>query len=370
MLSVVTHLQASKEAMIHVPCDLSKLLLPPDVCSLISRREVKRVFICPDGILGLLPLEQLPFEDGQLLAEKCSVVYLSSARELLRELVVTAVSKVQETSEPSFKFSESAAKECMIIANPNFNLEKAASEDESGFWGSVVSNFASFFSPPSTEATAFPMLPGSQKEADEICAVLSCADTPLVPCVLLNDEATLISTLQIQSPFILHFSTHGFSFPGSRGVRSSFWDDTETGLVLAGANTYRNGKLNKIHPLAGTGMLTSLATCGMKLDGTRLVYLSTCVSSQGFYSYGDAVNSLASAFRSAGAQTVIATLFPLADYSAASFARHFYTEVCKPDIPPSHALTYAKMKMKAETPYDHLEGFLCIGEDKPLFPTV
>ena len=372
ILSVVTHLQASKEAMMNVPSELSKLLLPPDVCRIVSRPEVKRVFVCPDGILGLLPLELLPFEDGQLLTEKCSVVYLSSARELLRELVVTAVSKVQETSEFSFKFSEkSAAKECVIVANPNFNLEKAASEGESGFWGSIVSSFASFFSPPSTEATTVPMLPGSQKEADEICAVLSCADSPLVPRVSLNDEATLMSALQIQSPFILHFSTHGFAFPGSRGVRSSFWDDTETGLLLAGANTYRNGKLERIHPLAGTGMLTSLAACGMKLGGTRLVYLSTCVSSRGSYSYGDAINSLAGAFRAAGAQTVIASLFPLADNSAASFARHFYGEVCKPDVPPSHALTYAKMQMKPETPYyyDHLEGFICIGEDKPLFPS-
>ena len=83
MLSKVTGEQASEEAAMDVACDLSKLLLPPDVCKVISRPEVKRLFICPDGVLSVLPLELLPLEDGQLLTEKCSAVHLSSARELL-----------------------------------------------------------------------------------------------------------------------------------------------------------------------------------------------------------------------------------------------------------------------------------------------
>ena len=110
----------------------------------------------------------------------------------------------------------------------------------------------------------------------------------------------------------------------------------------------------------------------MKLDGTRLVYLSADVTSHGFYSYGEAINSLAHAFRSAGAQTVIATLWPLVDNTAASFAHRFYQEVVKPDVPPSLALAHAKVRMKMETQYKHWAfwgGFICIGQDKPLFPT-
>ncbi len=368
-LSKVIGEQASEEAAMDVARELSKLLLPPDVCKVISSPDVKRVFICPDGVLGVLPLELLPLEDGQLLTEKCSAVYLSSARELLRELVIQAVSKVLGLGSKSLQ--ESAPKECVIFANPNFNLERQ-SEGDSGFWENLASGFASFFSPPSPEAAMAPMLPGSQKEADEICVILSGADTPLVASTVFLEEATLKSALEVQSPFVLHFSTHGFSSPRSRGVRSSFWDDTETGLLLAGANTYRAGKLMRIHSRAGTGTLTSLAACGMKLHGTRLVYLSTCVSSHGFYSYGETINSMAHAFRSAGAQTVIATLWPLVDSSAVSFAQHFYQEVCRPGVPPSHALAYAKRKMRTETSYDHWYfwgAFICIGQDKPLFPT-
>lgn len=225
--------------------ELSKLLLPPDICKVISSPDIKRVFVCPDGVLGDLPLELLPLEEGQLLAEECSVVYLSSARELLREQVILAVSRVLGLGSKSLE--ESTPKECIIFANPNFNLERQFPEGNSGFWKSLVSGFASFFTPPSPEATMAPMLPGSQEEADKIWAVLSSADTPLVVRTVFLDEATLKSVLGVQSPFILHFSTHGFSSPKSRGVRSSFRDDTETGLLLAGANTYRAGKLKSIH---------------------------------------------------------------------------------------------------------------------------
>ena len=74
MLSMVAGQQVSEEAAMDVACDLSKILLPPGVCEIISRPEVKRVFICPDGVLGVLPLELLPLEDGKLLAESCSTV--------------------------------------------------------------------------------------------------------------------------------------------------------------------------------------------------------------------------------------------------------------------------------------------------------
>ena len=180
----------------------------------------------------------------------------------------------------------------------------------------------------------------------------------------------MIAALQVKSPFVLHFSTHGFSQPDARLFRSTFWDDMKSGILLAGANTYRAGKFKKIATEAGTGELTALAACGMDLQRTRLVYLSTCVSSYGLYSYGESVNSLAQAFRSAGAQTVIATLWEVHSKSATQFASYFYEAVCTTGTPPSLALSLAKRKIREETAYDdwtHWSPFVCIGEDVPLF---
>jgi len=95
----------------------------------------------------------------------------------------------------------------------------------------------------------------------------------------------------------LHFATHGFSSPDFHYQYHNFWSDTKSGLLLAGANTYHQQKYTLITDEAGTGELTALAACGMKLTGTGLVYLSCCRSLYGFIGRGEALSSLAQGFR-------------------------------------------------------------------------
>ena len=243
-------------------------------------------------------------------------------------------------------------------------------ESGSSFWASLVQGFASLFPEPSVDATLAEQLPGAEREAEEVRRVVMHSANSMRVVDIMKDEATMMAVLQLESPFILHFSTHGFSRPYQRGCRSSFWDDTLSGLLLAGSNTYRRGDHTKVLPEAGTGELTSLAACGMNLRGTCIVYLSTCVSSFGLYSYGETVNSLAQAFRSAGAQTVIAALWQIVDDTAQHFSTYFYEAVLKSGVRPSEALAYAKQKIREETAYTHYiywSCFVCIGEDRPLF---
>lgn len=376
--------------------ELCKFLIPADVQRLINNPHVKRVFICPEASLSVLPLELLPFEDGQMLGDKCALVYLSAARELLRESVVFAISTVfateldhtldsEQTSQQQKKSEQTdpaisqsrdlteyagerkpneTAHECIIFADPNYKMEGVS---EQSFWESFVTTFNTAFI---DVAPVVRPLPDTRKEADEISRLLSTSSLS-VRC-LLDDKATLSAALQVKSPFVLHFSTHGFSKPGtSKAFRSTFWDDTKSGILLAGASTYRAGKFKMIAAEAGTGELTSLAACGMDLQGTCLVYLSTCVSSYGAYSYGESVNSLAQAFRTAGAKTVIATLWEVHSKPAERFASYFYEAACVTGTPPSLALSRAKKKIREDTPYDdliHWSPFVCIGEDVPLFP--
>lgn len=417
--------------------ELCKLLFPSDVKILLDSPSVKHVFICPDAALTVLPLELLLFEDGKNLGEKCTLSYLSSSRELLRDQAIVSVSaahvmigknevaeeesekKTEDNSSEDVQsgsstcrkdiltsqattstqevsqnggscsskleeddhstvgsFQESALqapirKECIIVASPNFDLEKPTVEEESSIWKSVIQGFASLFSKPDGNPTLSKLLPGTEEEATEVRQILTKSTNPIKVRHLLKDDATMTSVLKLKSPFVLHFSTHGFSRPHPRGVRSSFWEDTTSGLLLAGSNTYTMGNFAKIVPEAGTGELSSLAACGMDLQGTRLVYLSTCVSSYGACSYGESISSLAQAFRSAGAKTVIAAQWVVHDDTARLFAVYFYEAACKTGVLPSQALAYAKQKIREETVYKHWGywgGFVCIGENSPLFP--
>jgi len=151
----------------------------------------------------------------------------------------------------------------------------------------------------------------------------------------------------------------------------SFWRDTETGLILAGFNTFRAQKFAYIDPKASTGLLTPLAVYGLSLTDTRLVFLSTCVSAVGTSTLLESTNSLANAFRVAGVSTVIATMWKIPDESTAQFVRHFYGKLLHPGVRPSEALQATRDKLCKDSHYSHLQnwaGFACYGDDIPLFP--
>ena len=383
-------------------------LVPEPVAQACRNRHIKKIYICPDNVLGILPLELLLFSDNETLDEKYFISYLSSARELLREYVIKAVNKTSaehlhaqaddnvdttpsesqgemkqpteseehdsDLLEPETKekepqipiVSKHPTQQCAIIAAPNYNLHQAQHES---VMSTIINAFGFLLSD-----SAYPQeeiiqpLPSSLKEAGIVRTILSGRSFEVTE--LVNDTATAANVIRLQSPKILHISTHGFSKPDPEDLYGSFWSDTKAGICLAGVNTYIQKKFDSIVPETGTGTLNSLAVSGMRLEGTGLVFLSTCSSSYGQYGYSQSVRSLAQAFRAAGAKTVIASLWQVVDVTTVPFVTYFYESLCRTGTCPSEALAYSKEILREETSYDHFiywSSFICIGEDKPLF---
>lgn len=359
------HLQVEADK---IASSLLQIMLPSDIQSIVSSSTIKRVFFCPDQILAKVPVEMLPFGDGKRFGDKVAIAYLSSAKELLRDSIV-------EYLDPDHsKSSRCPICDCYFFANPDFDLKKPKGTNEFNPWSQVSSVLASFFSTtPESSSTKASPLPDAESEVREIECLLSKAHgTSLRAQVILGDSATLYQVLHVQSPRVLHFATHGFSSPDFHYQYRNFWSDTRSGILLAGSNTYRCGHFDEVVNEAGTGELTALAACGMALEGTSLVYLSTCRSTYGFLGRGEALSSLAQGFRSAGAQTVIATMWPVADEIARRLAVYFYTFISKTDVHPSIALQQAKNKIQSEG-YDHWydwAAFMCIGTDTVPFALV
>ena len=345
--------------------DLLQAMLPDELqCFIFDvTASTNRIYFCPDQILSKYPIEILPLADGKRLGEKVAITYLSSARELLRESAISLVC-------PDIATHVGPSNECIIFANPNFDMEKQDKQSNS-HWNLLKSVLSPFFSETANEVPKAPPLPGSESEAHDIEYLLSQGGGKSCQVhVATGDDATLYKMLRVCSPLSLHIATHGFSSPDFHYQYHNFWSDTKSGLLLAGANTYRLQKYSVMADEAGTGELTSLAACGMKLVGTRLVYLSTCRSSYGFIGRGEALSSLAQAFRIAGSQSVIATLWPVSDDVGRKMAVHFYFYACQLGMYPSLALQAAKQKLREEDCYKHWydwAGFLCIGIDAPLF---
>lgn len=363
---------------------LRELLFPIGIESVINSRKIDCLYLCPDVNLGNLPLDLLPWADGKYLFEKCSISYLSSSREVLREWCIHTLEKsyqskeAQASSETALSqernpITNSHNTECLIIADPDFNLEIDPTEEQQGSLSllELLIDSLGLSSQGQQKQRVEPLLK-SLEEAESVKHLLSLPENGfLKPEIISGKNATLLRTLQVKSPLVLHFSTHGFSQPsGGSAYGGNFWTDMTSGLALAGINTYHSGKASKILPDAGTGELTAMAACGMDLRNTRLVYLSTCVSSLGFTTAGESVGSLAQSFHAAGAETVVAALWPVVDDAARIFAEYFYEALSKRETKPSQAVVEAKQRLRQEADYEHWiywGPFVCIGYNSPLF---
>jgi CHAT domain-containing protein len=75
--------------------------------------------------------------------------------------------------------------------------------------------------------------------------------------------------------------------------------------------------------LAEDGLLTGLEASLLNLQGTELVILSACASGTGEVKIGEGVMSLRRAFRIAGAESVLASHWPVSDKATSRLMTEF-----------------------------------------------
>lgn len=260
--------------------------------------------------------------------------------------------------------------ECFIIANPDYRHErpleqKAISSSTWMKWLEALSGLMGI----GAESHHIQELKGSQKEAEAVYHLLVTHTKLRVHPPLMTKEASVSSLLNLKSPHVLHIATHGYcSKQESMRYRGNFWTDQSSGILLAGAQTFHERKFEKMDARAGTGHMNAVAACGMQLDGTRLVFVSTCNSSVGTRPVQEMPDSFTQALRAAGAETIISTLWAVTDTETSKFVTYFYDRLVNiPQCHPSEALSYAKamMKQKRESMF-HWGAFICQGLDRPL----
>lgn len=343
---------------------LGRVIFPPKLLEILSSGSVNHLYISPDSDLVHIPFDSIPVDlggsDTQIrLFEKFSVSILSSMRQLLSLSVPEISPKSQEQV-------------CSIIGNPNFDRCKPAAN--SSTVEKLITFLCGYFSISSPAGPILEQLKHSQEEVDFVTSHLQ--SNGLTVQSIIGDEATLSKIIFLKHPLLLHIVSHacGSSGRSVTAYRGNFYDDLKSAAVaLAGFNTFSRKQFDKVEPDCGPGQLPPLAIYSMNLQGTKLVFLSACSSAAGTAPMQEAADSLAEAFLTAGAETVIAALWPIGDKPATEMSKLFYSRVTNPGIRPSEALKYAKNKLR------ELDGgvqtqnwlcyaaFTCYGLDKPLF---
>ncbi len=167
-------------------------------------------------------------------------------------------------------------------------------------------------------------------------------------------------SLSSNSPTIIHIATHGFYFANDLNknntleVGGNFKNNKNplfrSGLIMAGANRAWIG--NKAIEGVDDGILTAFEVSNLDLSNTKLVVLSACETGLGEIKGSEGVYGLQRAFKMAGVDYLIITLWEIQDEVTVEFMSSFYKKWLKSnDIHEAFKFAQDEMRKKYEANY-------------------
>ena len=313
---------------------------------------IKTVYYAPSGLLHRVNLGALSTGAHSILADRYNLVTLGSTRQLA---VPTPLAPTQTTASLygaiQYDMDSTAIRPVSLNKNANYrglDFDLVDSTFRGGTWG---------------------FLKYSEKETTEIAAALQKVNIPniLHKGYAATEESFKTIGKQSPSPRILHLSTHGYFFPDPKGqvesgqpaYKLSDHPMIRSGLILAGANhAWQTGR-----PLGKRedGVLTAYEISQMNLSNTELVVLSACETGLGEIRGDEGVYGLQRAFKSAGAKTLVMSLWKVSDIQTQELMTLFYQNLLYKKQTAHQALLNAQqeMRQKGYAPYDWA-GFVMV----------
>jgi MYXO-CTERM domain-containing protein len=295
--------------------------------------DAKRLLVAPDGELSLVPLGALRDDQGWYL-DRFELTYLSTGRELIRAGIRRAP-RQDPVIFAAPDFDHAAPTQLAPISTRGVRREAALGD------------------------VRFPPLGHAAAEAREIHAMMPRAR------VFLGAEATEVLVKRLQGPEILHLATHGFYLRNAPKNQQStgampreVWEDgfLRGGLAFAGANLRESDQED--------GVLTALEASSLDLEGTKLVVLSGCETGIGEVQARDGVRGLRHAFLTAGAQTLVTSLWPVDDEATQKLMVAYYAALEQGQGRSEALRTVARATMHdPETKHPYAwAGFIVVGD--------
>ncbi len=283
--------------------DLYKLIWKPLEAYI---KDVETVYYSPYGILNTVSFAALVSSKNQRIIDRYKLIQLSSTMRLTQRL-----------SEPKIK-------EVVLVGGADFEFDISN--------GKFV-NFNTDFNKESQYKWSY--LKGTKEEIltiEELFKVKNIATK-----IFLEKEAReeIIKEMDTKSPSVLHLATHGFYFPKDNTqtgnnkhnpyTGNSNRDDPllRTGIVLTGANQV--WRYNKVPKEVEDGTLSGLEISNLDLSNTDIVVLSACETGLGDIDGSEGVYGLQRAFKMAGVDIIVISLWEVPDVETAEFMNLFYT---------------------------------------------
>ncbi len=324
-------------------------------------RGVKHLVAVTSGPMAGIPIEAARDEKGRMIAERFTVSYAPSA-------TVFAMLN-RRAGDPG----GTNPRRALVVGNPQFHARSATAANEPvaragsspmrGVADSALYRSALGGDP---EALArMPELPGTRAEAEALARIATEA------VLLLGADASeerlveLANSGAMESFGTLHFATHALA-DDERPWRSSLLL-SRTGLS-DGYEAAIDGKR------VFDGRVTAAEILREWRIRARLVTLSACQTGMGRNLGGEGIVGLAHAFLQAGAQSVLASLWPVDDRATSLLMARFYEEWLgtepsrrggRKTISKTEALRRAKQWLQRQPEYQspfYWAGFVLVGD--------
>lgn len=286
----------------------------------------KEVFFSPMGLLNLINIEMLTDSIGTTACEKFNLHRVSSTKQVL-----------------SLRQDEQILS---IVTFGGIDYKKA--EEHSTLMDSLNTRGNWSF------------LSGSVKEVQSIEKTLSKDFISVRTVTGKNATEKSFKALDGTDVSVIHIASHGFYITPAKRANIPYYtrsNDTQSiqdemfysGLIMSGGQkAWENGTFSLS---ADDGILSSYEISKMDLHNVKLVVLSACESGLGDNLY-DGIYGLQRAFKKAGVQSLLMSLWKIDDASTADFMSLFYKNIAVgQSLQDSYRLTISEMRTKYKDPY-------------------
>lgn len=283
------------------------------------------VYFSPSGLLHQLAIESLPYDETYTMADVFNLVRLSSTRE-----IVTRKDELQHST-------------ATLYGGIKYDVDTDELIAESEAYKTTDLLASRGFDNDSLDRGSVRYLPGTKKEVEDINATLCQQGMRAQVFTETNANEESFKALSGKHRNILHIATHGFFWPDSTARKKDFFSqrmmmsigDDKTpsqhyidplnrcGLLFSGANTALQGNSAELPEGVQDGILTAKEISLLDLRDADLVVLSACETGTGEIT-GDGVFGLQRAFKQAGAQTLIMSLWKVDDAATQLMMTEFY----------------------------------------------
>lgn len=283
---------------------------------------VETVYYSPSGLLNRISFAAIPV-DTILLNDKYNLHLLSSTREILKlKKEGYSFLPLQQAVTYGGIMYDIEDSEVLVESAQKYHTEK-------------TQYIASRSLPNDSTRSGWTYLNGTEKEVIEIDHILQKSKVPNIKYMGISANEESFKNLSGNAPELLHIATHGFFLEDEKEIRETgFMQMVNTqnrryvnpllrsGLLFAGAN--RAWKNENVISDIEDGILTAEEISQLNLSNTKLVVLSACETGLGEVQNIEGVFGLQRAFKLAGIETLVMSLWKVDDVTTNDFMTVFY----------------------------------------------